>query len=565
MISRIWRYKWYLAALLVLILAVPAISSYLTFLLQRIYNEVSPGTSKILIFRLVLQGVLIWLVNRLLFYSQSIVKSKIICNVKQDLKHDIFVSALGVKSSGLFQKAASGEYISIFSNDISIIEQRFFSVFLDLIAQIASISIFSGAFLSMNRKLALFVIVFTIGVMFVPLVFAGQLNRDSLDYSKNASTFTQGVKEFAQSFAAIKGFAAENAILRRLDTQNQDMEEAKFHYDSALALADGVGSLLTWFARMVVIGAGLVMVSRGEILLGTVVAAQTFSVELAAPLQLVVQDINSLKSIRSILDKIEELTFDPGLAEPMDFALDKFSDPPAEVRVEFNHLTIHGENKTILDDFSFTFQPGKKYLVLGKNGAGKSSIFKALKHRFSAYEGSIRLNDRELNTYSNQELSKMVAYLGEHVSLFTGSVAENITLWKELPADLLTQVAKDVKLSLPLDRLIGDEGFNISSGEQRRIEIARGLIEPVKVVIFDEVVSTLDIETAYDIEKTALEYQDKTVIFISHNFSGKLIGLYDDILVIENGRLADHGVYEELLEKSVYFRRICDIKFGFFP
>lgn len=67
------------------------------------------------------------------------------------------------------------------------------------------------------------------------------------------------------------------------------------------------------------------------------------------------------------------------------------------------------------------------------------------------------------------------------------------------------------------------EGRNISSGEQRRIEIARTLLKSASVLIFDEVVSTLDIETAYDIEKTAMELEDKTIIFISHNFSGKLL------------------------------------------
>ena len=72
----------------------------------------------------------------------------------------------------------------------------------------------------------------------------------------------------------------------------------------------------------------------------------------------------------------------------------------------------------------------------------------------------------------------------------------------------------------------------------------------------------MDIESAYDIEKLALGFNDKTVIFISHNFSGKLIREYDEILVMSNGKLISHGPYEELLKKCDYFRKICDIKFG---
>ena len=113
-----------------------------------------------------------------------------------------------------------------------------------------------------------------------------------------------------------------------------------------------------------------------------------------------------------------------------------------------------------------------------------------------------------------------------------------------------------------MNRVISDEGRNISSGEQRRIEIARSLIESVKFLVFDEVVSTLDIETAYEIEKLALSFKDKTVVFISHNFSGKLIREYDEILVMKKGKLISHGKYDDLIEKCSYFKKICNIKFG---
>lgn len=81
-------------------------------------------------------------------------------------------------------------------------------------------------------------------------------------------------------------------------------------------------------------------------------------------------------------------------------------------------------------------------------------------------------------------------------------------------------------------------------------------------MIFDEVVSTLDIETAYEIERLALGFEDKTVIFISHNFSGKLISEYDEILVMGQGKLLSHGPYDKLIQECEYFKKICEIKFG---
>ena len=201
-------------------------------------------------------------------------------------------------------------------------------------------------------------------------------------------------------------------------------------------------------------------------------------------------------------------------------------------------------------------------MIVGLNGSGKSTLFKALKKWYSLIGGSICINGTDISELDNKTVSKAISYLNENVSLFSGSVKENISLFREYRTDVFERAIADAQIRIDLDREVSDEGRNISSGEQRRIEIARSLLESVKVLIFDEVVSTLDIETAYEIEKMALSFKDKTVIFISHNFSGKLIKKYDDILVMDNGSLVAHGSYDELLRNCKYFSRICEIKFG---
>ena len=225
-----------------------------------------------------------------------------------------------------------------------------------------------------------------------------------------------------------------------------------------------------------------------------------------------------------------------------------------------NCLKIDG--KKIIDEFSFDFISGKKYLVVGLNGSGKSSVFKVLKKWFSNCSGKISINDTDISALRSEDLSGVVSYLNENVSMFSGSIRENVSLFREYNQEAFDRAITAAHMELDLDRNIIDEGRNVSSGEQRRIEIARSLLRSVKVLIFDEVVSTLDIETAYEIEKLALDFEDKTIIFVSHNFSGKLLSRYDEILVMGEGRLLAHGKYEELLESCDYFRRICDIKFG---
>lgn len=561
MIKRIFQYKWYILVILTLIIVEPTITSWMALWVQKMYNNVTVGTARLDILKLILIGVLVWIGKRLLLFAISVVKSRFICNIKQDLKEDVFKNALGLNTANISQIATSGEYISAFTNDITIIEQRFFSNIISVISQIFSIIILGATFFSMNRKLAVLVFIFGVFVMLVPPIFARKLNDTNLAYSKSLSQLTQKLKEYLQAYSTIKNYSVEKVILQKFNIVNSDAENSKFEYDCALSLADSIGSLLTWFTSIIVIGAGLIMVSNGEILIGTVVAAQAFSQELSSPLQSIMENINSIKSVKSIVDNINKLTSEETICDTKNSNVKQIKET-MDLNIEFCNLTLTFEGKNIVDDFSFNFKQGGKYLIIGKNGSGKSSIFKALKKRFKSYNGKILINGTELRDISNAELSDLISYLNENVSIFSGSIEDNITFWQNISNEKYSKAIKAAHIELEPHRIIGEDGFNISSGEQRRIEIARSLISPAKFMIFDEVVSTLDIETAYDIEKMALDYADKTVVFISHNFSGKLIKEYDEILVMKDGCLVAHGTYEQLIKSNEYFQRICNIKFG---
>ena len=559
MLKRILKYKWYIISILILIILEPSITSWLYLWLQTLYNGIGIGTSKLDIISLLLVGVCAWMGKRLLLFTISVVKSKFICDIKQDLKHDLFVNAMGMNTASISHIASSGEYISIFTNDIVIIEQRYFNNVISLCSNVISLVILGTTFFSMTPKLAVFVFLFSVLVMFVPLVFSRKLNATNLTYSNNLSKFTQKIKEFLNGYSTIKNYSVEKVICNKFDEQNCVVEDSKFKYDCSLSQADSIGSLLTWFTRIIVIGVGLVLLSRGEMLLGTIVAAQAFAEEIAAPLQGIVENANSIRSVKSIASKIESITRLPK-TDSVEDKKQLILSP--DISIQFKNLSIVVNDKKIVDEFSYEFLPGKKYLVIGKNGSGKSSLFKALKNRFQNYSGEILINDINIKQLDNQEISALVSYLNENVSIFSGSLKDNITFWNYFADEYLENAINKSHMEIDSNRFIGEDGYNISSGEQRRIEIARSMMSPTKVLIYDEVVSTLDIETAYEIEKEALEFEDKTVIFISHNFSGKLIKQYDGIIVMKDGKMIAHGTYDELLESCDYFKRICSIKFG---
>ena len=400
--------------------------------------------------------------------------------------------------------------------------------------------------------------------MFVPLAFSKRLNEKILIYSGNISTFTQRMKEYMVAYPTIKNYSIEKGITDKFNYYNRETEESKFESDYTLTLANNVGQLLSWFMQFIGVGLGLMMVIKGEILIGTVIAARSFASDLASPLQEIIININSIRSVKAIVDKINHLTELKEEEKEDEQPEEEAAKPalPERCDIAFKDFSLQIKDRTIIDNFSFTFESGKKYLIVGLNGSGKSTLFKALKKWYSVVDGSITINGDDVSEMESGAISRLVSYLNENVSLFSGSVRDNISLFREFNKGEFDRAVSEAQVTLDLTREISDEGRNISSGEQRRIEIARSLLESVRVFIFDEVVSTLDIETAYEIEKMALDFKDKTVIFISHNFSGKLIRSYDEILVMDKGRLLAHGSFDKLIKDCDYFRRICEIKFG---
>ena len=229
--------------------------------------------------------------------------------------------------------------------------------------------------------------------------------------------------------------------------------------------------------------------------------------------------------------------------------------------LEYRGVSFAIGKKKVVSNFSFVFEEGKKYLIIGKNGAGKSTLFKLLKRMYGNYTGTISVGGTDIAKMSYETLGGYSSYLNEDVNVYSASVRENITLFRSISEEMLNRAISTAHVEMDLDRQIRDNGSNISSGEKRRIEIARTLVQNTPIIVFDEVISTLDIETAYEIEQLALSL-NSTVIFISHNFSGKLVDKYDEILLIGDGMLLGHGSHESLLSSNAYYQHIWEIKNG---
>ena len=164
--------------------------------------------------------------------------------------------------------------------------------------------ILGSSFLLLNYKLGIPIIVFGLLTMAIPFIFNEKINEKQLAYSNSISELTQKIKEYTTAYPTIKNYSIEQKIINRFIITNEKTENSKFEVDYSLGLANNVAILLAWFMQFIAIGLGIMLVLKGEILIGTVISAQAFAGDIAAPLQGLIININSIKSIKEIVNKM---------------------------------------------------------------------------------------------------------------------------------------------------------------------------------------------------------------------------------------------------------------------
>lgn len=491
----------------------------------------------------------------LLFIIQSI-RIKIISCCRRDLKQDMFRQIMSADNA-FFSKPDSGFHIAAFSNDITILESKYFEAWLEAIEAVLSLVTALSALLLLNKVMAVIIVV---GEVF-SLVLCFLVRRHSMFrnkvYIEKLANFTQRIKDYFTSFQMIRNYSVENQIKQHFSRMNRDVEDSKDAADMSLSFVNTLTMVCNSMLKFMLCAIGVILMIKGDITIGIVYSSYRFTDQVVGPMHSLITKINSIESVKSIVSRIKHISNASRNEQKQENVI---LDVPATI--ELDNVGVNIDGKHVLDGTTYTFEPGKKYLIIGRNGAGKSTLLRLLKRSQEDFEGAIRINGKDIRSFSYSSLANIVSYINESVSLICDTVRQNITLYRDIPEDQLQDVVKQVGLKVNLDRVVRDGERNLSSGETRRVEIARSLINRASVIIYDEAISTLDIQTAYSIEKTLLSLKEQTVLFVSHNFSSQLIDQYDQIILLDEGKICGSGTHAQLMETNQYYRNIMSIKNG---
>lgn len=242
-------------------------------------------------------------------------------------------------------------------------------------------------------------------------------------------------------------------------------------------------------------------------------------------------------------------------------------------RVDLKSFDINGkkltfsylDDKKVIDNISFKALQGKTTALVGPSGCGKSTLIKLVARLYDYDSGEIRIDDTEIKNIATQDLFKHISMVFQDVTLFNGSVMENIRLGKSSASDEEVLEAARLancdefvkKLPRGYETEIGENGSNLSGGERQRISIARAFLKDAEIILLDEIAASLDVENEKYIQESLNKLtKNKTVIIISHRM--KSIENVDQIIVMRDGKIEDFGRHEEIIERSKTYKKMIE-------
>lgn len=307
------------------------------------------------------------------------------------------------------------------------------------------------------------------------------------------------------------------------------------------------------FALIALVGG--VMTVRGELSIGIVVSFLTYSKQFARPLNNIAGMFNNIQSALAGAERIFEiLDEDEEVKDGQDAEV--ITRPLGKIEFQHVHFSYDGK-KEVLEDVSFSINPGETIALVGETGAGKTTIVNLMTRFYDLDEGKITFDDRDIRSIKRRSLMENFSVVLQDTFLFTGTIKDNIRYAKPEATDeeiiLAARLAhaEEFILMLPdgFDTMVSGNTDTLSQGQRQLLSIARAVLSDARVLILDEATSSVDTKTEKDIQKAMVKLlRGRTSIIIAHRLS--TIRNADRIYVIGEGKILEEGSHEDLMKKK---------------
>jgi len=482
----------------------------ISVVLQEAIDAAIAGNLKRAIWILAVFTVVFAIVYLLQAFSLVNLNQKIIGEIRGNIVNKILC-----KGTREFKEHLETDYLSLFQNDVKKIEDTYLDTLFSIVIAAAQLLF---AIVVMTHYSWVFTVVMlgmTMLMFLVPAAFSKKLANATGEVSEAQQNLTEGFSEVVYGYEVIKSFQKEKHRLSVFEEQNQMMRDKARKLELWKQANGGVSNVLAFAMQMVICVLAGWFICNGKMSYGSMVGVIQVSGNITNPLFQLFSWIPMIKSCEPIWEKIATYTkySEPEVAEESTKVCDE-----AEYKSRWNEIVLknvgfayQGEEKQALTDVSVKIERGKKYLIVGESGGGKSTLIHVLCGNFIPQTGEI-LIDGVAQKNTSGFLMRLSAVVWQNIFLFNENIADNI-LMGDKENEWLGYVIKKSKMEevadeKGLDFVVGSNGDLLSGGQKQRIAIARALYAKKDILVLDEGLSALDPETAGAIETDILGEKD---------------------------------------------------------
>ena len=538
---------------------------YLPWIIKDMIDDVLMSKDMLML-NLIAAGILIVMFTRgVFYYGQSYLVSYVGQRVIIDVRSVLFRKFQRMPLS-YYDKQQTGTVMSYITNDVAVMQSAIVDNLIELVTE-SSILIGSLAMMIyLDWKLSLLTLMTIPLVGFAMRIFGRKLKRSSTVIQERAAEITSLLQESISAIRVVKSFVRESYEIKRFEQQNWRNFQAAMKNVKLTSLLTPTVEFLAAIAVTFIVWFGGYEVVNEVITAGELVAFLTYAVNLANPVKrlsrvyaAIQKAMAAAERVFNVMDLDEKITDLPD-AKPL---------PPIKGKVEFKDITFsYKEGQPAIQHISLKAEPGQMIALVGPSGSGKSTIANLIPRFYDVDSGVISIDGHDIRKVTTDSLREQIGLVPQETMLFSTSVRENIRYGRlDATDDEVIEAARAANAEefikdLPegYDTRLGERGLNLSDGQRQRLAIARAILKNPRVLILDEATSALDTES----EKIVQDALDKLMVgrtsfVIAHRLS--TIFNADQIFVVENGHLREHGTHEELLAAGGLYSNLYNIQF----
>ncbi len=387
---------------------------------------------------------------------------------------------------------------------------------------------------------------------------ADETRRVSLELGKGSGALAGGLR----GIETIKAAASEDAVFQRWAGHYTKALADQQQISIAAARLTVLPELANALVSLLVVVLGGLRVLDGQLTIGGLSAFLLLVYRFSAPIESLARMTLTIQELRGDLGRLDDVLDNPTVPAPA-----PVPDAPSVLdgRVELAgvRFAYSSVDPAIVDGFSLSVAPGHLVALVGASGSGKSTVGRLLAGLYEPDVGEILYDGLPRRSHRPEVLSDGVAMVEQEVTLFAGTVLDNLTLWDEtLPREQVVRACEDARIHDAILNLPGgygaqllEGGANLSGGQRQRLELARALVREPRVLILDEATSALDAETEAAVVRN-LRRRGCTCIVVAHRLS--TIRGADEIIVLERGKVVQRGTHEALSARPGHYRRLLE-------